>query len=401
MSSIDNARRTLLAGAAAALALPGTLRAQPAPVKIGLVHPVSGALAFPGQQCRIGAQMAVADLNAGGGLRGLGGARVEALLGDAQSRPEVGASVVEEMMAQNVAGFTGSYSSAISLATTQTAAKQNVPFCLDGPTAQLLTERGLPNVFRLFPSNISLVDDALRALDGLNKGKGSPVKTAVLVHENGEFGTNTANLLAEKLPGIGIQVKGSIPHATPTRDFSNVALRIKSMDPDLVIITSYANEYVLIARALVQHKVDLAAIFSVSGAGFNLKFVKEQPTIASGIIDFNNWYNPRDPRSLPFRRRVETAGNLFTWEVLHGYFAVRLLADAIDRAGTVDRQKVNAALAASTYSDHFLPYGPTRFVNGQNTGAAMVALQALGEDIKVIAPDRFREVAPVFPRPKS
>ena len=74
--------------AAAALSAPAVLRAQGAPVKVGILHPVSGALSYSGQQGRIGAQLAVDEINAAGGIKALGGAKIEPMLGDAQSTPE-------------------------------------------------------------------------------------------------------------------------------------------------------------------------------------------------------------------------------------------------------------------------------------------------------------------------
>ena len=90
-------RRELLATGAATLALgvtgyPAVLRAQAEPVKIGLIHPVSGFIAFSGTQCRAGAEMAIADINAAGGIKSLGGAKIEALLADSQGKPEIGAA---------------------------------------------------------------------------------------------------------------------------------------------------------------------------------------------------------------------------------------------------------------------------------------------------------------------
>jgi branched-chain amino acid transport system substrate-binding protein len=76
---------------------------------------------------------------------------------------------------------------------------------------------------------------------------------------------------------------------------------------------------------------------------------------------------------------------------------VRLLADAIDRAKSGDRAAITAALASSSFSDHFLPYGDTKFVNGQNTGAQPLMTQVLGGDIKVIVPRDYREADPIFP----
>ena len=166
-------------------------------------------------------------------------------------------------------------------------------------------------------------------------------------------------------------------------------------------MSNYQNEYVLLARTLVQQRVDLVAMYSLLGGGFNLKFAKEAPTVAENMMDFNQWYNPRNPAALAYRKRMEDSGATFTWEVLLGYFAVKFLADGWERAGGTDKDKTIAALAASTYSDHFMPYGPTKMVDGQNVNAHCVALQMLGGDMKVIWPEQFADAKPVYPRPKA
>src|ERR1051326_4290361 len=91
-------RRRLLAGtalgaasaAAGSIAMPAVLRAQGTPVRLGVLHPVTGALSYSGQQGRLGASMAIDDINAAGGIKALSGAKIEAVLGDAQSTPEGG-----------------------------------------------------------------------------------------------------------------------------------------------------------------------------------------------------------------------------------------------------------------------------------------------------------------------
>src|SRR3989442_8555842 len=69
---------------------PRALRAQPATFKLGVIHPVTGPLAEPGQACRLGAQMAADAINAAGGLKSLGGVKLEQLLGDTQTKPDLG-----------------------------------------------------------------------------------------------------------------------------------------------------------------------------------------------------------------------------------------------------------------------------------------------------------------------
>ncbi len=394
-------RLILQAGAAsAAFGAPGLLLAQPKPVKIGLVHPVTGGLAYSGGQSRMGAQMAIDEINAAGGIRAMGGAKLEAALGDSQSRPEVGVSEVERLHQEGVSAYVGCFASAIALPATQAAAKYNTPFLIDVGVSDAIVSRGLKNVFRLAPGNGKCVDDAFAGLDGVNKAAGGIAKTAVIVHEDSEFGTSTARLLQSKLSGIGIEVKEVLKHATPTRDFTNLVLRIKSVKPDIVIMSNYQNEYVLIARTMHQQKVDVAGMFSVLGGGFNYKLVQEQPDVAQYMMDFNHWYNPRNPKAQEMRKRVEANRGLFTFEVYCSYNSVKLYADALQRAASADKEKVIAALEASTWSDHFMPYGATKFVNGQNQGGRAVLLQASKTDIDVVFPNEFANVKAVFPRPK-
>lgn len=386
--------------AAGLLGFPAILRAQPKPIKIGLVYPITGFAAYSGGQQRIGAVLAIDEINAAGGIKSLGGMRLEAVLGDSQSKPEVGVSVVEKLNEDGVTAYIGTMISSIALPATQAAAKYNAPFMIDVAVSDNIVNRGLKNIFRLAPGYNKCVEDAVVALDAVNKSAGSPVKSAVLVHEESEFGTGTGRLLSAKLPGIGVEVREVIKHANPTRDFTNVALRIKSLKPDVVIISNYQNEYVLLARTLHQQKVDLAAMFSVLGGGFNYKLVKDLPEVAQYMMDFNHWFNPKSAAAQQLKKRVEAKGELFTFEVYCAYNSIKCLADAIERAGSADKEKIIAALETSTWSDHGMPYGPTKFVNGQNQGGRAALLQASRTDIDLVWPNEFASTKPVFPKPK-
>jgi len=220
----------------------------------------------------------------------------------------------------------------------------------------------------------------------------------MIIHEESLFGSGTANLLARELPGYGFEVKEVVKHANPTRDFNNIVLRMKALNPDIVIPANYYNEYALLVRTMQQQKIAPKAIYSVlGGAASSFKFVKEAAEAANGIIDCNHWYNPKDARALALRKHVEAKGLFFTYEIFNTYTAMMYLADAIHRAKSVDRAAVTEALANSSFADHFMPYGPTKMVNGQNTGAQPLMTQVLGGDIKVIVPREYRQADPVFP----
>jgi len=393
-------RRTFIqqsTAAASARAFPLVGGAQPRAVKVGILHPVTGALAYSGQQCREGALMAIEDINKTG-IKSLGGARIDAMLGDAQSTPQAGTAEIEKMNEAGCSAVVGAFASAICLATTQAAAKYNLPHVVDVGVADQIVQRGLKNTFRFGPGYATCAQVAVNNLHVLNTVAGRPAKTVMIIHEESLFGTGTANLLARELPGFGFEVKEVVRHANPTRDFNNIVLRMKSVNPDIVIPANYYNEYALLVRTMQQQKVVPKAIYSVlGGAASSYKFVKEFPEAANGIIDCNHWFNPKDKRSAELRKRAEAKGLFFSYEMFMTYTAVRLLADAIERARSADRAAIIDALAKSTFSDHIMPYGATRFENGQNMGAQPLMTQVLKGDIRVIVPREYREADPLFP----
>ena len=395
-------KRSAAVAAATATGLagfPAIVRGQSGPIKIGVLHPVSGALAYSGGLSRLGAQIAIDEINAAGGIKSLGGAKIQTVLGDAQSKPDVGVSEVEKMNAEGVSAIVGAYASAICLATTQAAAKYNIPHVVDVGVADQIVERGLKNVFRFAPGYRTVSQQAMNYLHIMNTLAGKPAKTVMIIHEESLFGTGTANLLSQQLPGMGYQIVDVVKHANPTRDFNNIVLRMKALNPDIVIPANYYNEYALLVRTMKQQNVQPKAIFSVLGGGASsFKFVKEFPDVANGIIDCNHWYNPKDKRALALRRKVEAMkGQFYTYEVFLNYQAVHLLADGIERARSRDREAIIEALSSSTWDKHFMPYGPTKFVNGQNQGAQPLMMQVLKEDIKVVLPNTYAQAEPVFP----
>ena len=330
-------KHSAAAGSAAAFPLVGG--AQPKPVRIGVLHPVTGALAYSGQQCREGALMAIEDVNKAGGIKSLGGAKLEALLGDAQSTPQAGAAEIEKMNEAGVSAVVGAFASAICLATTQAAAKLGLPHVVDVGVADQIVERGLKNTFRFGPGYRTCAQVAVANLHVLNTAAGKPAKSVMIIHEESLFGTGTANLLSRELPGYGYEVKEVVKHANPTRDFNNIVLRMKSVNPDIVIPANYYNEYALLVRTMQQQKVQPKALYSVlGGAASSYKFLTEFPEASNGIIDCNHWF-----------------------------------------------------------TDHIMPYGPTKFVDGQNQGAQPLMTQVIKGDIRVIVPRDYREAEPVFP----
>ena len=183
-------------GAAALLAAPAYLRAQPAAVKIGILQPVTGALAQDGELGRTGAELAINEINASGGIKALGGAKLEMVFGDARSNPEAGTQEVERMQADGVAAIVGGFASPICLAATQAAARYDLPYIVDVGVSDQITQSRPEEHLPLRP-RLRHRDQRSRVenLTKLNDGAGKPAKTVVLVHEDRLFGSGLAKLM--------------------------------------------------------------------------------------------------------------------------------------------------------------------------------------------------------------
>jgi branched-chain amino acid transport system substrate-binding protein len=396
-------RRDLLkvSGAlAVGLATPSILRAQGATVKVGVLEPLTGNLAYNGTQSAAGAKFAADRINAAGGIKSMGGAMIELVVVDAQSRPEVAASSVDTLAQAGIVAFTGSTASALGLASSQAAAKYDLAQVFSIGTAETIVERGLPNVFRFTPGVNKCTSVALGNLKLLNEGAGNVVKTAAIVHEDGPFGSNMAKIMGAELPKQGIEVVETISHPTPHRDFSNIALRVKASKADILIPSNYLNEYTLMARALNQQRVELKAIYSIlGGAASNIKFVRENQQVAQYVMDCNHWYDPNKDESKALAESTAAAGLDLTYDVMVSYATIQVIADALERSGSDDRKKMLEALAASTFEGSIMPYGPTKFVNGDNVNSTPVNTQIRGEKIELVFPKEFASADAVFPIP--
>jgi branched-chain amino acid transport system substrate-binding protein len=372
-----------------------------APVKIGVIHPVTGWAQYSGSQCRFGAMTALEEINAAGGIKSLNGAKLEALLGDAQSKPEVGAAEVDKMNEAGVSSIMGAYASNICLATTQAAAKYGIPHVVDVGVSDKIVSRGLTNTFRFKPGFGTYTKVGIETFIAINRAAGSPTKRIALVHENTTgFGAGMAKLVTEGLKPEGIEVVEVLAHPTPNKDFRNIALKLKEVDPDVIIPSHYYSDGVLFLRTLMRQKFRPKAIYSIlGGASSQYRFVKEFPEAAKYVLDCTDWVDPKKQSAIDLRKKTEAAGKHFNYEVFLGYLAMQFTAASIEQAGSTDHEKITEAMATSTWDGHHMPYGPTKMVNGQNQGAQPVGTQILNNEIEVISPKEFATAKAVFPRP--
>src|SRR5262249_39165156 len=200
MAKPELKRRAFLATAATAAVgagFPVALRAQAKTFKIGVVHPVTGPLAEPGQACRLGAQMALEAINAAGGIKSLGGMKLEMLVGDTQTKPDVGRTEAERVVNQGAQMLMGSFDSGSTAAMVPVAQQRHVPFLVDIAAADPITanvakavkegQQKTQYVYRNFPTGSSFGKKAVQYFTDIFKEVGVSPKRVVLMYCNDLF----------------------------------------------------------------------------------------------------------------------------------------------------------------------------------------------------------------------
>jgi len=207
------------AAAAAGLgAFPAVLRAQPRTIKIGMVEPVSGPMADVGQDSRLGAQIAVDAINAAGGIKSLGGAKLELMTADSQTKVEVARAEAERLINAGAQLLTGAFHSAHVATIAPLAQQRRIPYIIDitaadQPTANIAKsvrdgQQKLQYVYRIFPGSATFGRNAVRFMTDIFKEAGVSPKRVVVLYSNDLFGkTQTESFLAaQKAANPGFDV---------------------------------------------------------------------------------------------------------------------------------------------------------------------------------------------------
>jgi branched-chain amino acid transport system substrate-binding protein len=412
-------RRTILKGAvgAAALGFPAVLRAQAPTVKVGLIHPVTGPLAEDGQACRLGAQLAAEHINAAGGIKSLGGAKLELLLGDTQSRPEVARAEAERLINAGAQVLQGPFSSGDAAAIVPVVQQRRVPFLVDIAAADPITanvaravregQQKVQYVYRNFPTGSSFGRKAVQYFGEIFKEAGVSPRRVVLMHANDLFGQNQARgfVAAHKATSPPWEIVDVIPWPEPPSDLSTEVARAKSLRPDILApITRPASAQLLLPE-LAKQRVEVLGVVSPGSPGLyeagQLAVLKEHLEHVLDSVPWADFRNPRTQRvAEEYGRR--SGGKTFDTNSGYPYDAMHIVADALERAKSVEPDAVVAALRKTRLTGLvMLQSGPAMFDEiGDNPNAVPVMIQVLGQKPVAVWPRELAAAKLVFPRPK-
>ena len=414
-------RRTFLKTAGAAtglLGFPAVLRAQAPTVKIGVIHPVTGPLAEPGQACRLGAQMAADAINASGGIKSLGGAKLELILGDTQTKPDIGRTEAERVVNQGAQVLMGSFDSGSTAAMVPVAQQRHVPFLVDIAAADPITanvakavkdgQQKVQYVYRNFPTGTSFGRRAVQYFGEIFKEAGVSPKRVVLMYCNDLFGQNNAKgfQAAHAAAKPSWEIVDVIPWPEPPQDLSTEVSRAKAAKPDVIApITRPASAQILLPEIRKQ-RIDFMGIVGPGSPGLyeagQLAALKEDLEYVLTSVPWANFKNPRTQQvAEDYLKR--SGGKTFDTNSGYSYDGMFLIADFLERAKSTDPDAVVGAMKKTNYTAGLMQYGGPVVFNetGDNSNAIPTMIQILGQKPVAVWPREAALQKFVFPRPKS
>ena len=421
MKKLAVSRRTFLRAAATGAAVAGfplPVRAQAKTFKVGVVHPVTGPLAEPGQACRIGAQMAADAINAAGGIKALGGMKLELVLGDTQTKPDVGRTEAERVINQGARMLMGSFDSGSTAAMVPVAQQRRVPFLVDIAAADPITanvakavregQQKVQYVYRNFPTGSSFGRRAVQYFSEIfAEAKVSP-KRVVLMYCNDLFGQNAA----KGFQGGHVALKPSwdivetIPWPEPPQDLSTEVARAKAARPDIIApITRPASAQILLPE-LRKQRLDIMGVVSPGSPGLyeagQLAVLKEDLEHVMSAVPWPNFKNPKT-NQVADEYRKRAGGKTFDTNSGYSYDGMFLIADFLERAKSTDADAIVEAMRKTSYTGGLMVYGgPITFNElGDNPNAITTMIQIQGQKPVAVWPREASLAKFVFPRPKA
>lgn len=406
-------RLARLAAACSLLVAGASAMAQDA-VKIGCVLPLSGGSAAVGNQTRVGILAAINQINAVGGIKSMGGAKLQAVFGDSQSKADVGVSETERLIQrENVSVMCGSFNSAVTFPATEVAERNKTPWIVVGAVKDEITERNFKYVFRVNNKATYDAREQLDAMDLLAKETGKEVKRIAMLYEGGDWGrSHAANI--RKFAGER-KMELVFDEALPAHqvDLTSQLLKIRASKPDALILALYTPDQLLFTRQFTEQRLDLPyGVHSVGGgmedpslyevikpAAVAYYFVQEDWQI--DMLDVNK--DPLLHEADAFSKKELGYG--MSAYVAQGMTSAYVIKDALERAASADREKLRESIAATDITSGpalFTGYQRIKFdENGQNTFAHGVISQNLEGKRRAVWPseNRASDTKPVWPVP--
>jgi branched-chain amino acid transport system substrate-binding protein len=374
-------------------------------VKIGILWPLTGNAAAAGQASKAAAEIAAEIVNnkhpelgnlplaATEGLPNLSGAKLELIFVDHQGNPSVAQQLATRLITQDkVHVLMGAYQSSCSFTATAVAERYGIPFMVGESAALNITGRGFKWVFRGTPIASDYAATYMRFFDDMKK-QGKKIASIAVVNENTDYGTSVADSIEAAAKKNNIAVAIRIPYSASSTDVSAQVLQLKEKQPDVVIFISYTSDSILYMKSMKNLDYMPPMVIGDDTGFSDPSFIPAVADVAQGAMNRSAW-DVGKPGSTTYKinemYKAKTGRDLDDTSArnMQSFFA---LADAINRAGSTDPEKIRDALTKTDLKPGqlMMGYNGVKFdETGQNVLASTYLIQLKGKEYQLVWPDK-------------
>lgn len=383
-------RRTVLAGTASLIAAPwisSTARAQAKQVNIGVIMPLSGANAQFGTNSRNGIELVADEINAAGGIKALGGAKINLIVADATSTPTTAGTVAQRMISQNeVTAILGAFASSLTIAISEVTERRDIPL-LTMSFADQITGRGYKNIFQVVAKASALGKAQLDYTVAIAQAAGTRIDKIAIMYEDTAYGTAQAGGLRAAAKAANIELVMDDAYPLGITDTTPLINKLRASGAKAVFPVSYLNDSLLLIRTMRQQRITIPAIGGAAGyvipdfeKGLG-EFAEGVLSIAPANYDLDTGLTDR------FRKRF---GYFMVHEALEHAVALDVLVQAIEKAKSAKAEDVTMALRGAKFTGGWtnaMTGGAVEFdSSGLNTASIPVMVQWRKKELVTVWP---------------
>jgi branched-chain amino acid transport system substrate-binding protein len=365
-------------------------------VRLVAVLPLSGLFAESGRLVRLGAEMAVEEINEQGGIESLGGANLVLDVHDAGEEVESAVSAATRALTEGEkpAGGIGSYLSSLTLGVTEVAQRQGVPW-MTLSFADEITDRGFDHVYQTSAVSSQQAEVGLQQFSDLLESEGESIDQVALVGDN----TAAAVGFFEPIEGglasqFGWEVVANETWTPPLSDGTPIARSLRSAEPDAILyVATNFSDSSQILRANEQFGVEVPYLASGSWIVTPPYLEGVGEDAVDGIMAIVGSHPLKGQEDLVERFSEFSDEPFMIQDSVSGYFHMWIFKEALEQAGSADPAAVNDALKELELTEgpaaETVPPGEVRFEeNGRLAGAIPIIVQwQNGEPVTVFPPD--------------
>lgn len=356
-------------------------------LKIGAVLPMTGDSSVFGEKFKAAYTIAIEEINENGGVDGK---QLELVIEDSQEKPQVGKTATEKLVNDDsILALTGGRSSGVTLTEAQVADENSVPYLIDHGTSDLATMEGYEYVFRFNPT-AGMYTTALQDYFQENP----PTSIAHIIPDDA-FGEAIYDYGMKEFVDNSDVTYEMFKFNSGELDFKPIMEKVKDMDPQIVMMTAANdNDATQIIKAAQESSLE-PEMFIGTGGGHSIQgFADQAGDLTETVLTAGPWHGDKsDPQWQEyFDKFTETQGHEPGEHEVEGYSAIYILADAFERAETLDRDGVKEALKETDMDTIF---GPIKFEDfdgytNQNRGMTEIAQWIDGKMVTVY-PEEYAE----------